>query len=169
MNTTRIVMKKVSSFLNIIGAVILVICTVVIFFNVVFRYCFNSPFRWGDEFSILMLGWFVFLPQASLELKNQQLQMTVLYNAVNQRVRTVFNALRSSITAILGLYLSYWCYKVILLNYQIGGTTMAMRLPLWITYLVVPICMLMIALIRIFDFFVKGEVDQNVDSDNTVR
>jgi TRAP-type C4-dicarboxylate transport system permease small subunit len=151
-------LKKAASFLNVLGAGALVMCTVISFVNVVARYVFNSPFSWGDELTVLMLAWFVYLPQAALEYGDKQLQLTVVYNAVGRRVRLVFNILRSLVTAAMGLSICYWGYKVIMMNYELAGKTMALRLPLWITYIILPLSMLLVALVRIFDLLVEGEV-----------
>lgn len=149
-------LKKIASFFSVLGAGVLVICTAISFVNVVSRYVFNSPFTWGDELTVLMLGWFVYLPQPALESDNKQLQLTVVYNAVGPRVRLVFNVLRSLVTAGLGLFICYWGFRLIQMNYELGGTTMALRLPLWIIYLILPVSMLLVALVRIFDLFVEG-------------
>ncbi len=156
MRSIRYGLKKISSFLNVMGAVGLFICTAISFINVISRYIFKSPFSWGDELSVLMLAWFVYLPQPALESTNKQLQMTVLYNAVGGRVRRVFDILRSLVTTCLSLFICYWSCDLILMNYELGGRTMALRLPLWITYLILPISMLFVALVRIFDIFLKG-------------
>jgi C4-dicarboxylate transporter DctQ subunit len=158
MESIRYGLKKAASFLNVLGAGALVICTAISFLNVVSRYVFNSPFSWGDELTVLMLAWFVYLPQPALECEDKQLQLTVVYNAVGPRVRVVFNLLRSLVTAAIGLFICYWGYKVIMMNYGLAGKTMALRLPLWIIYIVLPLSMLLVALVRIFDLFVKGEV-----------
>ena len=64
-------MEKLNRFWKIYDWVVLKVTTIlyiamslVCFANVVGRFCFNSPLVWGDEASLYLVAWFVFLASA---------------------------------------------------------------------------------------------------------
>lgn len=134
-----------------ISGVLLVIITVLGFFNVIMRYCFSKPLPWMEEMSVLSMVWMVYLAQGMLESQDSQLRMTALYRVMGPKMQYVVNAVRTTLTLfIFGYLLVYGC-GVVATNYSFKTTTQALGFPLWIAFLALPVTFVMIIVARILD------------------
>src|SRR5690625_6351271 len=88
-------MRKVS---NIIGSVekvttiiLMAAITLVLFFNVIFRYFLKDPIFWANEASIFMMAWLTFLG-GSLSLKNKsQASITFIVNRFTEKNKRILS------------------------------------------------------------------------------
>lgn len=151
-------MKVAKGFLiafNKIAQVLLLACCIIAFLNVVLRYVFSAPLFWGEEATVILLVWFVFLPQGLLEATNEQLCMTALYQAVPDKVRRMLDILRLAVTFLFPFYLAFVAKGVVLQNYANGSRTAALDIPLWLLYLIICVALVCIAIGRCIAFY-KG-------------
>jgi TRAP-type C4-dicarboxylate transport system permease small subunit len=141
--------------LNKIAQALLLACSIIAFLSVILRYVFRAPLFWGEEATVILLVWFVFLPQGLLEATDEQLCMTALYRAVPDKVRWMLDILRFAVTAPFALYLAFVAIGVVLRNFINSSRTAALDIPLWLLYLIICIALVCIAIGRSIAFY-KG-------------
>jgi TRAP-type C4-dicarboxylate transport system permease small subunit len=128
--------------------------TGILFANVVFRYLLAEPFAWAEELTALMQMWFVFLPQAWIEARNEHLFLTVLTSRITHAGTNRILQLARSIGIILvNSYLVYYGTKVVLQGYRFGSKTYTLEFPFWIVYAVLPVSLALVVLVRVLDPF----------------
>lgn len=143
--------KRLLDFLEVVSILLLIVCTLNGFANVVARYFFAKPFAWSEELGVLTLVWLVYLSQGIIETYNDQLRLTVLYNALGKKVQSVINILRSFLTAGMGCYLLFSGIGIVARNYDLKVATQALGFPLWISYLALPVAFALVVIIRTLD------------------
>jgi len=164
--------KKLTDLLNVICGILLIICSLNAFINVISRYVFSKPFSWGEEVSVLTLVWMVFLSQGILERNNDQLRLTIIYRLIGIKVQSILNIIRSVVTVFLSSYLFYAGINTVIRNFHFKINTQAMNFPYWIVYLVLPIFFAIITIIRIFDpkvVLTENEVDASKLPNNKIN
>jgi TRAP-type mannitol/chloroaromatic compound transport system permease small subunit len=62
-------------------------------YDVVLRYVFNSPTRWAYELSVMFFGTFVLLGGAYTALKNGHVNMDVVYGLFSLRIRALLDVI----------------------------------------------------------------------------
>jgi C4-dicarboxylate transporter, DctQ subunit len=149
-------LKLAKGFLNALNKmaqVLLLACSLIAFFGVFLRYIFRAPLYWGEEATVILLVWFVFLPQGLLEAKNEQLCMTALYQAVPEKVRRMLDLLRCAVTFLFPLYLAFVAKDVVVRNYSNNSRTAALEIPFWVLYLIICVALVCIAIGRSIAFY----------------
>lgn len=78
----------------------------IVAYDVVVRYVFNSPTRWVPETSEMMFGTFIIIGGAYTALKNGHVNMDLLHKMFSLRVRTLIDVLTFFVAlAFLGVLL----------------------------------------------------------------
>lgn len=105
-----------------------------------------------------MQMWFVFLPQAWLESRDEHLRLTILTSRITHAgVTKVLQVARATVVIFINLYLAFYGIKVVLQSYQFGNRTYTLEIPFWIIYAILPISLVMVALVRLMDPLFKAE------------
>jgi len=149
-------MRKISniigSFERVITIILMATITVVLFFNVIFRYFLKDPIFWANEASIFMMAWLTFLG-GSLSLKyKSQASITFIVNRLTERNKRILNIVTHLIILIsLGLLIYISLDWILSLT---GTKSSSMRIPMWIPYLSVPVG-LTFAFVHILNHFLE--------------
>lgn len=139
--------KQIGIWCEWVGAILLMLCTLITFSNVWLRYIFRSPLQWGEEVTILLLLGFVYITQFSNELKGDQIRLTV-FSVKNQTISKVITALNSVVSIAVLLTLVVYGWQVIQLNSMLGVKTNVTQIPLWIFYGILSLSFLGMAVAR---------------------
>ncbi len=139
--------------LNKMALVLLLACSIIAFLGVFLRYIFRAPLYWGEEATVILLVWFVFLPQGLLQAKNEQLGMTAFYQALPDKVRRILDLLRYAVTFFFPLYLAFVARGVVVRNYANNSRTAALEIPFWVLYLIICVALVCIAIGRSIAFY----------------
>ena len=132
------------------GIVLVVITTVDVFINVVFRYLLSSPITWSDEIAVLMQVWFVFLPQIWLEFNDDQLYLTILTERItNARFRQIQKMAKLILIPCVYFFLAFYGFRFLLQSYQLETKTFILELPFWVVYSILPLSLCLSALARL--------------------
>ena len=150
-------MKRFLGYLEAISILLLIGCTMNGFVNVIARYVFSKPFAWSEELGVLMMIWIVFLSQGILEIQNDQLRLTILYNAVGTKGRYIINTFRTILTIVMSCLIVFAGIGIVIRNYNLKIATQALNFPLWIAFLSVPTAFALVSIIRIIDPWVLFE------------
>jgi len=84
----------------------ILLLALIVGYDVVVRYLFNSPTRWVPETSEMLFGTFIIIGGAYTALKNGHVNMDLLHKTLSLRVRTLLDVLTFFVAlAFLGVLL----------------------------------------------------------------
>jgi len=132
---------------EVMAVVLLIAISLVVFAQVLFRYVFQTPFGWTDEFAIFGFIWLCFLGAAVAEKRGRHFRVTVLVDKMGPKTRLV-------VDIVLHLILFVILYRFFLDGiryFQQGkaGISAIMQIPLSYIYLAVPVSIALLFLNRI--------------------
>ncbi len=118
MRLKDITWKKVLSNLDaIITGTTLVICVVMANVNVIFRYFFNYPLRWGEEFITSLFVWTVFIGSSYAHRQKAHMSVDILVKMFPKKVRhiieIVISVLELLILIMLTVISAQFCYHLV--------------------------------------------------------
>lgn len=135
------VTTPVSRLLRHIGGILLLIMTVVVVTQVVFRYVLNIPLSWTDEVSRFLMIYMTYLCLPFVYLTDKNIAMTFVTEALEKKMPRVFSffALLAHISAALvfGVWIKFgW-------NFFNTGSVMAdsLPIPMFYVYIIPPVMM----------------------------
>jgi TRAP-type transport system small permease protein len=162
--------KKWNAFFDLIdkivtqiGAVIMVVMSILVTYQVVARYCFHYAPPWTEETTWTLLMWVGLLAGASGVWNETHMDLAMLVERFPKAVELWFRVLADLLIAGFAYYLLV--DGISLVSQTMVGTMASLPVPIGITYLVMPItgglmiCFsLMKAFNRVMNFYVWKEV-----------
>lgn len=117
---------------------------VVIFMQVVMRYVFNDSLSWSEELARYLFVWFSWLGVSAGVKDNEHLRVEFLAMGLKKRGRIKANEVVSIIVNLVWLattaIVAYYGVVVVAGQMELGVVTPAMRFPVYLGYLSIPIC-----------------------------
>lgn len=126
----------IQNFEEILAGTFLVLMSLVTILNVIFRYAFNAPIEWAEEFARYAFIWVVFIGAAVTTKHKKHIIIDTLLVAVPDSVKRVLFVIADILSMILMLLLVY--YGWVLMTYATQPTA-TLRIPQYWVYLCVPI------------------------------
>jgi C4-dicarboxylate transporter DctQ subunit len=127
-----------------IPAVLMLVTSLLVFVQVVIRYIFSSSLIWVEEFARYGIVWFVFLG-ASLAVRNgAHASVDVLVGLLPGKPKKAVQIIATIISIVFCVLITYYGLDLVMRVRQMGNTTPAMKIPMYIPYLAIPVgCLLM--------------------------
>lgn len=123
-----------------IAAAILVTIFVIVQYEVVMRYVFNSPTFWTNEVSTFAISWVGFLGAGYILRIGRQLEIDVITMRLSEKGRRNLGTLTDLLAMVFCGYVTYLGYKFVSLSYLMQASSASeLDVPLWIPYLAIPI------------------------------
>jgi len=126
----------------------LTIMVVVIFTNVIMRYVFNNSLSWSEELARYLFIWFSWMGVSAGLKDGAHLRVEILTTKLIRRKMHKTNEVINIIVALIWLattaVVAYYGFVVVQSQMSLSVVTPAMRIPVWIGYLSVPMCSLVI-------------------------
>ena len=162
------------SFLSIIDSIsewsakstafLVAAATVVVTHEVVLRYGFDAPTRWGLELTIFLCGAFYIMGYAYIHSLQEDVRVDVIYVRLTPRIRAIINLVTIPLLAIFfGTLLwagAEWMWAAVIKGYTSGSLW---NPPIWPMRLIIPLGAFIMLLqasanfIRNFNIAVKGK------------
>lgn len=140
----------------------LAIMVIVLFTNVVMRYVFNSSLSWSEEFARYLFVWFSWIGVSAGVKDKEHLRVEILTIALTKRGFIKANEVINIFVALVWLATSwivaYYGFDIITAQIDMNVLTPAMRIPVWIAYLSVPACSLIVGIRLIINIVVSAMV-----------
>ncbi len=146
MNFKDITLKKVLSNLDaVITGITLVVCVVMANVNVLFRYFFNYPLRWGEEFITSLFVWTVFIGSSYAHRTKSHMSVDILVKMFPEKLQKVISIIISILELLILIMLTVisaqFCYHLV---FNRKGelfvvTTEMLRIPKVYTAIAVPL------------------------------
>ncbi|OOE14476.1 TRAP transporter small permease [Fictibacillus arsenicus] len=121
-------------------------------YGVFTRYVLNAPQAWITEVFEFLLVWSIFIGFGMALKDNRHIQVELVFDMLSTTFKKILAAISNVIGGIYSFYLTFSSFELITLSKQQGIKTIDVGIPLWITYLILPIGM---GLLGIY-FFIKA-------------
>lgn len=131
--------EKIASWIEEFLILILILSSVaVVFVNIVLRYLFHTGFVFVEEYARYALVLLVYLAVSQAIKKKSMIKVDIV-SGVFKRGRIVFDLLSNGLSFFMGVLLIVFGIKFTYFQYTTGQVSIAMELPMYIAYAVVPL------------------------------
>ncbi|ALC15192.1 TRAP-type C4-dicarboxylate transport system, small permease component [Desulfuromonas soudanensis] len=126
---------QVNTLMGYLSAVMIIICTMALTYEVVVRYFFNAPTSWSLEFNIFMLVASTFLAAAYTQIKRGHVGIGMLDSIMSARWNRWRYLVADLASLIFCSFVSYYTWKFFYMVWDQGWVTESPWAPkLWIPY-----------------------------------
>jgi TRAP-type transport system small permease protein len=133
------ILKTSEHILRVVTAILFSGMVLVVFMNVVARYCFSASLPWSEEVSRFMLIYLVFLGAIVAYINNEHLGLDLVIKLVPLRVSHVI-ILCSHVLSLVALsVLGFGGYQIASNSLKSGWTAPASGIPYGFIYIIVPL------------------------------
>ncbi|MDQ0269696.1 TRAP transporter small permease [Cytobacillus purgationiresistens] len=108
-------------------------------YGVFTRYVLNYPQAWITEIFEFMLVWSIFLGFGMALKDSRHIQVELLFDKLSFKYKRIIACISNIIGAGFSFYLAYSSIELITLTKIQGTKTIDVGLPMWITFLVLPV------------------------------
>jgi TRAP-type C4-dicarboxylate transport system permease small subunit len=142
----------IEKILNIVVAILLVMMSVTVFMNVIFRYFLNQAIAWYEEVSRFLLIWIVFLGAVLAYIRKDHLGLDVILYYLKPRAKQVVILLSDLLVIIALAIMVQGGFAMALDSLASGWVASSIPIPYGWVYMIGPIS----ALLMLFQAIVKA-------------
>ncbi len=117
-----------------------------ILYGVTMRYVFNEPKAWVEEIASYTIVWGSLLGVPIALRNNHHIQVDMFYEKMPKAVRRLIDIFANIMGIIFCLFFTYYSYLLVAKRFSSGMVSMDVGIPMWIVYLILPICGVMFLL-----------------------
>ena len=140
-------MRKINKFYalfeDISSGFFMLVGMVIMFYEVVMRYVFDSPTTWINEVSTIMVVWGVLLGLSLALRDNHHISVDILYVVLPPAVRKLIDYFANLMGIIFCLLFTYNAFILARNTFVSAQLSIETNIPEWIYYVVLPISGLM--------------------------
>lgn len=131
---------------EVILVILLILMTVLLFIQVVFRFLLHLPLAWTEEISLYSMVWLCYFG-ASLAIRNRaHLRVEILMVFLTKRHSKVLDIIADVLFLIFAVVILVISMKLIGSLYSYKVTTAVLKVPKWIPYGGMPLAFLMMVI-----------------------
>lgn len=127
---------KLEEFIMAAGIILMAVNTIA---NVISRFIFNHSIIFAEELNSTFILLVTFAGMGYAARHGRHIRMSAIYDAMPDKVRKILMTIIVTVTAIFMLILAYYSVQYIYHVYSKGRVMPALGVPVYITYLWVPI------------------------------
>ena len=136
-------MKKFDAVITRIEEIVLSFSVLIMAFiligGVISRTVFNSSWTFTEEVGTALNIVVTFFGIGYCARQARHISMSVVYDLVGLKAKKVITCITSLLTGIIMFYLTYLAIYYVMSVYELGRVTAALRIPMWIIYLSIPL------------------------------
>ncbi len=118
----------------------LVLTTLIIFSQVIMRSVFNSSLTWSEELTRYIFIWQIWLGVSIAQKEKQHIRVELLFSIVkSEKFKEVINIIATLIMIGFNIFLVIYGKNVVDQMIRRNTLSGAMRLPMWIVFLALPV------------------------------
>ena len=118
----------------------LVVTTLIIFLQIIMRSVFNSSLTWSEELTRYIFIWQIWLGVSIAQKEKQHIRVELLFSLVkNEKFKDAIEILATLILIAFNIFLIIYGSEVVKQMIQRGNLSGAMRMPMWIVFLSLPV------------------------------
>lgn len=134
------ILRKIDDKLETVILSILVAAIVlVMLLQIICRYVLNNSLIWSEEFCRYCYIYFMFIGTSLAVKEKSTLRVDAIIFLLPEKVRKLLAVVVDVIVFLMLIYLAYWSFPTIKSMYLKGGYSPALKLPVYIVYLSIPI------------------------------
>lgn len=137
-----------------------------IFYGVLLRYIFNSAQAWVEEVGMYSVIWGILFGLSVALRNNHHISVDILHDLLSPRAQKIMNVFANLIGVLFCGFLIFYGLNLVISTYSTGMVSLAVGIPMWIVYLILPISGLLFLIRFIERIFntVRGTENVNTTS-----
>lgn len=124
---------------KVLASTLLAAIVLLIFGNVFMRYVMNASLSWGEELTLWLFVWFVWLGVSYAFHTGDHVRITVLRDALSERARLFADVMIALLVLVFLVVLTIECIKLIRQPFVASQTSVVLGLPIPILYASAPV------------------------------
>ena len=146
MKNESLAKKLLNHFEVYAGAGIFIIMTILLFVQVVTRYCFGHAVTWAEEVATILFVWMVYLGVAAAVLSRKHLKIDAFVEMLPFKAKKTLLIISNVIFLAFSLYIIFPMMSLVN-NYAAKSATYPiLKIPKALSYVVMPLCFLLTAI-----------------------
>lgn len=130
------IFAKLEEIIMALGVILMAVNTIV---NVISRFAFNHSIIFAEELNSIFILLVTFAGIGYAARHGRHIRMSAIYDHLPDRVRKILMIIITAVTGAFMLFLAWYSVEYILNLYSKGRIYPALGIPIWSTYLWVPI------------------------------
>ena len=122
-----------------LASTLLAAIVLLIFGNVFMRYVMNASLSWGEELTLWLFVWFVWLGVSYAFHTGDHVRITVLRDVLSERARLFADVVIAMLVLVFLVVLAIECIKLIRQPFVASQTSVVLGLPIPILYASAPV------------------------------
>lgn len=122
-----------------LASTLLAAIVLLIFGNVFMRYVMNASLSWGEELTLWLFVWFVWIGVSYAFHTGDHVRITVLRDVLSERARLFADVVIALLVLGFLLVLTYECVKLIRMPFVASQSSVVLGLPIPILYASAPV------------------------------
>lgn len=139
---------------KVLTSTLLAAIVLLIFGNVFMRYIMNASLSWGEELTLWLFVWFVWLGVSYAFHTGDHVRITVLRDVLSDRARLIGDVVVAILVLGFLLTLTVECIKLIMLPFVANQKSVVLGMPIPILYASAPVGAGLSA-IRVFQHLIR--------------
>ncbi|UOQ94896.1 TRAP transporter small permease [Halobacillus shinanisalinarum] len=131
---------------ELITASLFLSAVIIMLYGVFMRYVLNSPQFGLLEVVSILLPWAIFIGFGRALKENHHIAVDVVYDRLPFQIKRVTAVLGNLIGIGFSIFMLISGWKIVMSELENGYVTVALGIPIWITYLILPISMVLLAI-----------------------
>ena len=143
-------LDELENWLEMIAMLLMV---VIVFIQVVFRYCFNNALAWPEEIARYLFCWGTYLAVAISMRGDNNLRITILLDALGPVWRKRLNLACCFVNICFFLLLVWLTWDMTMQVRELDEKMISMDVGAWLAWLPLPFCFALITIQAIRNFY----------------
>ena len=115
------------------------LASIILFVNVVLRYCFNSGWEWAEESVRYLIFWIVFLGGSVCARKGMHLSVDAVAVRISEEKQRLLRMSVNVICIMFCMFLVIYGIELLELAHMTGQVTPGLEMPILYVYLAIPL------------------------------
>ena len=124
---------------KVLASVLLAAIVLLISGNVFMRYIMNASLSWGEELTLWLFVWFVWIGVSYAFHTGDHVRITVLRDFLGARARLIVDCIIAVLVLGFLMVLAYECIKLIRMPFVASQSSVVLGLPIPILYASAPV------------------------------
>lgn len=122
-----------------LASLLLAAIVLLIFGNVFMRYVMNASLSWGEELTLWLFVWFIWLGVSHAFHTGSHVRITVIRDLLGDRAQLIVDAATAVLVLGFLVILSVECIKLIRMPFVASQTSVVLGLPIPVLYASAPV------------------------------
>lgn len=145
MKNESLAKKLLNHFEVYAGAGIFIIMTILLFVQVVTRYCFGHAVTWAEEVATILFVWMVYLGVAAAVLSRKHLKIDAFVEMLPFKAKKTLLIISNVIFLAFSLYIIFPMMSLVNNYAAKSAASPILKIPKALSYVVMPLCFLLTA------------------------